>query len=170
MSDVKYVKNSHCGYCGTEFVDQSWPRKCLNCKQESYRNPFPVSVALLSVWDGTKLGTLIQQRNITPHKGEWALTGGYIDFMEDWRDAAAREVREELGLITKPEYYNLFELKMSKDNHLIAFTSYTSTIRLEDIPFVPNEEVSAIKVIYQPIELCFPTHTDALKKYLTQLR
>jgi hypothetical protein len=37
---------------------------------------------------------------------------------------------------------------------------------MKDIHFVPNEEVSEIKLINKPIELAFPSHTEMLKRHL----
>jgi len=162
----EYIKNSHCSYCGTRFTEQvAWPRKCFRCYNDSYSNPLPVVVVFLNVWEGNKLGTLIQQRNIQPKKGEWALTGGYIDGGETWQEAAGREVYEELGIKTIPNGFHLLEVhsNTSKSN-LLIFCSYLQTLRLEDIHFTPNEEVSAIQIVHDAVELAFPTHTEMLGK------
>lgn len=162
-----FGKNSHCSYCGHLFDQENWPRKCTQCNNISYVNPLPVVVVLLSVWEGPNLGTLIQQRKINPNAGEWALTGGYIDMGETWREAACREVLEEIGLKIKEKDLVFLDLKSStKKENLLIFCFHTPTIDMRDINFISNEEVSAIKIIYEPIELCFPSHTEVLKEYL----
>lgn len=169
-----FKKNSYCSYCGREFAtEEKFPRECGACLNYTYINPLPVAVVLLAVWGDQslkgdeRLGTLIQQRNIEPKKGEWALSGGYINAGETWQQAAARELMEEIGLQTNPEDYSLMDIRSSNNNsNLLIFGTYTHAIELKDIHFVPNAEVSKIKVIYEPIELAFPTHTEMLHEYL----
>lgn len=163
------IRNSHCSYCGYSFrVGAPWPRQCFNCDNISYVNPLPVVVVMLTVWDGPKLGTLIQQRNIDPKAGGWALTGGYIDLGEAWQDAACREVLEELGLDIEAKHLKLMDVKPStiKDSVLV-FCQYNLVVDMNAIHFTPNEEVRAIKVIHEPMELCFPSHTEAVQEYFS---
>ncbi|WP_424712480.1 NUDIX domain-containing protein [Kitasatospora acidiphila] len=46
---------------------------------------------------------LLIQRADEPHKGSWALPGGYVDEGETSRAAAARELEEETGIVAMPE-------------------------------------------------------------------
>jgi ADP-ribose pyrophosphatase YjhB (NUDIX family) len=45
---------------------------------------------------------LLVQRGTEPAKGQWSIPGGLIDVGESLREAVAREVREETGLVVEP--------------------------------------------------------------------
>ncbi len=177
-------KNSHCSYCGTRFTEQVlWPRKCFRCYNDSWSNPLPVVVVMLVVQDGLQKGLLIQRRGIEPAKGGWALTGGYIDHGESWQDAAVREVREELNLEIQESNLELYDVANStkKDNVLIFCTVKGSWDwhggdypGLEEFfhndKHIPNHEVEEVGVMWEPMELAFPTHNEMANRYLLALK
>ncbi len=45
---------------------------------------------------------LLVQRGTEPAKGQWSIPGGLIDVGESLREAVAREVLEETGLVVEP--------------------------------------------------------------------
>lgn len=49
-------------------------------------------------FDGAKLNVLLIERGINPHKGKWALPGGFLRIDETIEDCAKRELCEETGL------------------------------------------------------------------------
>lgn len=190
MSEL--VKNSHCSYCGTRFTEQKlWPRKCFRCYNDSWSNPLPVVVVMLKIakvvstglGGQTVTGLLIQRRGIEPKKGEWALTGGYIDAGETWQQAAVREVREELNLEIQESSLELYGVESStkKDNILIFCTSrgvwdwkgYDDP-GLEDFfrndKHIPNHEVEEVGVMWEPMELAFPAHTKFANQFLNSFK
>ena len=173
---MEFNKNSHCSYCGAYFLEQTnWPRKCVVCQNESYINPVPVVVTLLDVWKyrdrgaGEQAGILIQKRNINPKKGEWALSGGYVNAFEKWQDAAARELREEIGLIVDPMSVKLFDTVSNDKNHVLIFNYLEQPVYMDEIHFSPNNEVSMIDVVYQPVSLAFPIHTLMMSRYVREI-
>ena len=165
-------RNAYCGWCGTKFAEQKlYPRKCFRCGQDTYINPLPVTVALIPVvWydeeNRQKVSLLVQERNIEPKKGEWALPGGYLDVGEQWQEGCAREVREEIGLDTNPQWYKLKSVELATNSNLLIFGLYEGLVRWDEIHFSPNEECTAIKLVDTAEELAFPTHTRALRNWI----
>jgi len=181
---LDYKKNSHCSYCGSKFAEQkNWPRRCFVCYNDSFSNPAPVVVLMLVVHSGSIPGLLIQKRNIDPKKGEWALTGGYIDAGETWQEAAVREAKEELGLTIQSEGLELYGVDSSttRDSILICcvqrspydwFGGDDPGLKsfFRNYSAVPNDEVQAVDVMWNPQELAFPTHNYWANKFLKELQ
>lgn len=163
------VKNSCCSYCGAAFEAGSFPKTCSVCQHTTWLNPIPIVVVILPMVNKSKVGVLIQQRAIPPQKGHWALPSGYVDLGETCEQAAAREVKEEMGIDTDPNMYRLFSLTNSSDGHLLVFLEYRKDLTFDMIGFQPNEEVSAIDILYTSRELAFPSHTIQIENYFDSL-
>lgn len=163
MSD----KNAHCGYCGNKYVNFTWPRHCDSCKQDTWRNPLPVTVVRCVVVDqNNKQGVVCIRRAIPPHVDELALPGGYLDVTDaSWEEGAAREFFEETGTKLDPKNLVLDQVVTSPLNgNLLLFCS-TQIPTAQMAAFVPNSEVSELTFAWGPLELCFPTHTEALERF-----
>lgn len=179
---MEHIKDSHCSYCGAKFTDQkNWPRKCFICWNESYKNPIPIVVSMMGVLVEHRMGILIQQRNINPEKGKWALPSGYINHGESWEEAAVRENQEEMQITSRPQDYHLFGIRKPASGNMLVFCnsnlflpgdlSATSEEALKHIEnFVLNDEVSAMGIWYGDTELAFPTHNECAQLYLARLK
>ena len=166
---MKTLKDSFCSYCGVQFIDDpQYPKKCSSCGEYAWGNPIPVVVILFTVENQGKTGVLIQQRNINPEKGKWALTGGYVNNKEDWREAAVRETMEELKLETNPNKFELVDVIAGKNSlTLLIICKYNEPISYEILSsFEPNEEVQALDVMWEPRELAFSVHTKFANDFI----
>src|SRR5688500_12320666 len=87
-----------CPTCGHPLVDaQRFGRSrrvCDSCGFIHFRDP--KVAAIVTITDGERI--LLVKRGNDHDKSKWAMPGGYIDYGEDPREAAIREVREETGL------------------------------------------------------------------------
>ena len=68
-------------------------------KREYPDTPF-VGVGAVIIHDGR---ALLAKRGHPPQDGEWSIPGGLLEVGEPVRQAAAREAREETGLIVEPQ-------------------------------------------------------------------
>jgi 8-oxo-dGTP diphosphatase len=87
-----------CPRCGHPLEDAfkhgSMRRFCASCGFVHFHDPKVAAVVFI-----TQNGrVLMVKRRMDPEIGKWALPAGFIDYGEDPREAAIREVKEETGL------------------------------------------------------------------------
>ena len=86
-----------CIHCGNLLVDQSAGSKiryyCRQCQETQYRNPI-VGVAVLIIRERQ----VLMVKRIGSYAGAWCIPCGYVEWNEDVRMAARRELKEETGL------------------------------------------------------------------------
>lgn len=70
---------------------------CPNCDFIHFRNP-GVGAAVV-VWDQQGRILLVKRAPDATQPGKWSIPAGYVDYGEDVRSGAARELREETGLV-----------------------------------------------------------------------
>lgn len=89
-----------CPLCGGTLasVEQAGRRRmtCGGCGFVQYRNPAPAAAVLVTDEAGR---VLLVRRRFDPFKGLWTMPAGFIEYGEDIRDTAVRELEEETGLI-----------------------------------------------------------------------
>ncbi len=72
-------------------------RRCPECGFTHFRNP-GVGAAVV-IWNEQDQLLLIKRGPRATKSGLWAIPAGYVDYGEDVRTAAARELHEETGLV-----------------------------------------------------------------------
>ena len=87
--------------CATELgartVGGKKRQACPKCDFVHFRNP-GVGAAVV-VWDGDGRILLVKRAPGATQPGRWSIPAGYIDYGEDVRAGAARELLEETGLV-----------------------------------------------------------------------
>lgn len=158
------MKNSHCSYCGTRFIDDlPWPKTCRHCSNTSYLNPIPVVVLLVPVGDGL----VVARRNIEPQKGTLVLPGGYLDLCESWQEGAVRELYEETGIQIPASEITLYDVSNGLDNTLVISGLASRQPRSCLKPF-SSAETQEIALIEEPVDLGFPLHNLWVRRYFTE--
>lgn len=164
-----FMKNSYCSYCGYPFEKGSrFPRSCKHCHNVTYLNPIPCVITLVEIFNTENTGALLVRRAIEPEKGKLALPGGYLELGETWQEGAARELKEETGLVINPKDIYLSSIKHSPVGNLLIFTR--TTVEMSDMThlmqFQANNEVSELVLWWpgNPLDIGFPTHEEVIRE------
>ncbi len=92
-----------CPRCGSRLDDAEVAgrtrKRCPACGWVHYRNPGVGAAVVVRDADGRLL--LIRRGPTSTRPGYWAIPAGFVDYGEDVREAAARELREETGLVAE---------------------------------------------------------------------
>jgi len=89
---------SFCPYCGADLVERDLDhrvrRVCPECGFVQYRNPAPAVGVLVE----RERKVLLVKRKFEPYRGLWVIPSGFVEYNEDVRATAVRELEEETGL------------------------------------------------------------------------
>ena len=103
-------RSKYCSECGstleTHFVagEERNHWFCRSCEREHHEHPLVVVTAFIAHGDSL----LWVRRAIEPRRGSWAIPGGYLEQGETLQEGAARELREEAGVIVAPDDLQLY--------------------------------------------------------------
>ncbi len=161
-----------CPRCGEALAPE---RPCPACGYRQYRNPVAVVAGVLlssedalpspgrSIAPGQATHILLVRRSGT-HAGAWCIPCGYVDYEEDIRAAAAREMREETGLrVAVEEICAVKSNAHDPENRTVGiwfFVRYLGgAIRAGD----DASEAAFAPLRNPPSELAFPTDREVIE-------
>ena len=91
----------YCPHCATELstvaIQGAERTKCPSCGFIHWRNPGVGAAVVVFNDDGELL--MVRRGPTATKSGLWSIPAGYVDYGEDVREAAARELLEETGLV-----------------------------------------------------------------------
>ncbi len=135
--------------------------KCRPCGFVHYRNPAP-AVGVIIVERGA---VLLVKRRFDPYQGLWVIPSGFVEYDENARQTAAREVREETGLAVEIDGLHAVESCFDDPRGNTLLVLFRGTVKAgslragddaEDVRFFPLDDLP---------QIAFEAHRKVLKEF-----
>ncbi len=96
--------------------------------------------------DERSLQVLLIQRNLAPHRGWWALPGGFVGIEETLDEAAKRELREETGLanVYLEQLYTFGKVDRDPRERVVS-VAYYALVKPADYELVASTDASHVQ-------------------------
>jgi len=137
-----------------------------------YARPALTTDCVVFGLDEEDLKVLLIERALAPHKGEWALPGGFVRVGESPDDSALRELNEETGLskVYLEQLYTYGDPGRDPREHVVT-VAYYALVNLIEHP--PRSDTDAAKAEWFSLEDLPPLafdHGEILKFAVERLR
>ena len=136
----------------------------MRAPKETFSYPYPHPAVTTDVVVFTirkdRLCILLVKRANPPHRGEWALPGGFLDIAEDLDTCAARELEEETGIsgVYLEQLYTFGATHRDPRERVISVTYYA--LLPQDSIADPRAASDAADVAWYPFEELPPLAFD----------
>lgn len=110
-----------------------------------YRYPHPAVTtdSVVFGFDGRTLHILLIERAIEPHKGMWALPGGFMKMDETTDQCAMRELREETGVTeVYLEQFHTFSDVHRDPRERVLTVAYLALVRKSDYRLIAGDDAA----------------------------
>jgi ADP-ribose pyrophosphatase YjhB (NUDIX family) len=118
----------YCGECGMK-TERKWIEAdgrlrdvCESCGITHYQNPRVIVASIVHCADRV----LMCRRAQEPGRGQWFMPTGYLECGETMEECAARETREDTGIVFEPA-----DLKLASIINLTAIDQISIAFRIE---------------------------------------
>lgn len=147
----------------TRLVGDKKRRVCPECEFIHFTDP-KVGVGVL-VLQGEKV--LLVKRKMNPEKGKWSIPAGFLDYGEDPKVTAEREVLEETNLEVK--IYDLLDVYYNRDalekGGASIFILYKARLEGGELQAGDDADAAGFFGLEELPELAFTSTRDAIHKW-----
>ena len=139
--------------------------KCPECGYIQYRNPSS-AVGVIVVREGE---VLLVKRRFEPYRGKWVIPSGFIEYDEDLREAAVREVQEETGFEVELTGLHAAESCFDDPRGNTILVLYMGRIRGGELSAGDDAEDAAFFPLGRLPEIAFEAHRKVLGELASAL-
>lgn len=142
-----------------------------HCRTIEFARPcVTVDMLIFSMNKEQQLELLLIKRGGHPHKGKWAIPGGFVEMDESLEEAAARELKEETNLdgIYLEQLYTFGEVERDKRTRVIS-VAYIALVPAGNLDFAAGDDaVDACSFVVKQENGGFILHSKERNLTLTQ--